>query len=91
MNLALPIQMNIIRLTRGMSLIGIGLIWLLSLVCLLMRIIASFLCYTGYLNFIKDPISHVLLLILAHELLLSCLYNFDFVPYCDLKPCCKIL
>ena len=28
---------------------------------------------TGYLNVIKDPISHVLLLILAHELLLNCL------------------
>ena len=40
---------------------------------LLMRIIASLLRYTGYLNFIKDPISHVLLLILSHVLLLSCL------------------
>ena len=28
-------------------------------------------CYTGYQNFIKDPISHVLLLTLAHVLLLS--------------------
>ena len=30
--------------------------------------------YTGYLNFINEPISHVLLLILAHILLPSCLY-----------------
>ena len=29
---------------------------------------------TGYLNFIKDPIRYVLLLILVHVLLLSCLY-----------------
>ena len=29
--------------------------------------------YTGYLNFKKDHISHVLLLILAYALLLSCL------------------
>ena len=34
----------------------------------------SFLPYTGYLNFIKDPISHGLLPILVHVLLLSCLY-----------------
>ena len=27
-----------------------------NLVCLLMRITASFLRYSGYLNFIKDPI-----------------------------------
>ena len=57
-----------------MSLVGIDDIWLLSLVYLLMRIIASFLRYTGYLNIIKDPICHVLLLILVHVLLLSCLY-----------------
>ena len=37
------------------------------------EIITSFLRYTGYLKFIKDPTSHVLLLILAHALLLSCL------------------
>ena len=43
------------------------------LVCLLMRIIASFLRYTGYLNFINDPIGRVLLLILAHVLLPRCL------------------
>ena len=38
--------------------------------------IASFVRYTGFLNFIKDSISHVLLLILTHVLLLSCLYIF---------------
>ena len=37
-----------------MSLIGIGAIWLLSLVCLLIRIIAILLSYTGYLNVIKS-------------------------------------
>ena len=34
---------------------------------------ASSLHYTGYLRFINDSISQVLLLILAHVLLLSCL------------------
>ena len=34
-------------------------IWLLSLVCLLMRIIASVIRYADYLNFIKYPISHI--------------------------------
>ena len=33
-----------------------------------------FLRYTGYLNFIIGPISHVLLLILVHVQLLSCLF-----------------
>ena len=33
----------------------------------------NFLMVTGYLHFIKGPISHVLLLTLAHVLLLSCL------------------
>ena len=42
--------------------------------CLLMRTIASFQRCTGYLNFIHGPISHVLLLILVHVLLLSCLF-----------------
>ena len=51
--------MSITRLMRSMSLIDIAVIWLLNLVYLLMRIIASFLRYTGYPNFIKDPISHV--------------------------------
>ena len=49
-------------------------IWQLSLGCLLMRTIASFLRYTGYLNFINGPISCVLLLILVHVQLLSCLF-----------------
>ena len=38
---------------RSLSLIDIDLIWLPSLVYLLMRIIESFLRYTGYQNFIK--------------------------------------
>ena len=42
--------------------------------CLLMRTIASFLHYTGYLNFINGPISRVSLLILVHVQLLSCLF-----------------
>ena len=45
---------------------------LLNLVYLLMRIISGFLRYTGNQNFIKDPISPVLLLTLANVLLLSC-------------------
>ena len=39
-----------------------------------MRTIASFLHYTGYLNFINGPINRVLLLILVHVQLLSCLF-----------------
>ena len=39
----------------GLSLIGIGTLWLQSLFYLFMRIIASFLRYTGYLKLIKDP------------------------------------
>ena len=42
--------------------------------------------YSGYLNFINGPIGRVLLLILVHVQLLSCLF-FDFLPHCDLKPC----
>ena len=64
MNLALK-PMSIICLTRGMSLIGIGVTWLLSLVYLLMITITSFLRYSGYLNIKKDYINHVLLLILV--------------------------
>ena len=55
---------------RRMSLIDIGAILQLSLGCLLVRIIAN----TGHLNFINDHISRVLLLILVHVLLSSCLY-----------------
>ena len=73
-NLALPKHMNITGFMRRLSLIGINAIWRLSLYCLLMRTIASFLRYTGYLNFINDPISHVLLLILVHVQLLNCLF-----------------
>ena len=66
--------MSITGLMRRLSLIGIDAIWQLSLGCLLMRTIASFLRYTGYLNFISGPISRVLLLILVHVQLLSCLF-----------------
>ena len=121
--------MKITGLIRRLSFTGFDAIWRLCLVCLLIRIIASFLycnhldgeerelvallnlsswclvmverlflarvlwgClqfvivvfpdhthllflrYTGYLNFINDPFNRVLLLILVHILLLSCLY-----------------
>ena len=46
----------------------------LSLGCLLMRTIASFLRYTGYLNFINGPTSRVLLPILVHIEPLSYLF-----------------
>ena len=52
-NLALLLRMSIICLMRGMSLMSIGAIYLLSLVCLLMRIMASFLRYTGNLHLKK--------------------------------------
>ena len=58
--------MSISGLMRRLSLIGIDAIWQLSWGCLLMRTKASFLCYSGYLNFIIGPISRVLLLILFH-------------------------
>ena len=61
-------------LMRRLSLIGIDALWQLSLGNLLMRTIASFLHYIGYLKFINDPISRVLLLLLVHVQLLSCLY-----------------
>ena len=66
--------MNITGLMRRLSLIDIDAIWQLSLGCLLMRTIASFLRYTSYLNFIKGPINRVLLLILVHVQLLSYLF-----------------
>ena len=79
MNLALQKHMSITGLMRRLSLIGIDAIWQLSLGCLLMRTIASFLRYNGYLNFINGHINRVLLLILVHVqvelsiLLTSCL------------------
>ena len=73
-NLALQIHMSLTGLMRRLLLIGIDAIWQLSLECLLMRTIASFLRYIGYHNFIKDPISRVLLLILVHVQQLSCLF-----------------
>ena len=71
--------MSITGLMRRLSLIGIDALWQLSLGCLLMETIASFPCYTGYLNFINGPICRVLLLILVHlqlpiaNLLIFCL------------------
>ena len=76
--------MSITGLMRRLSLIGIDAIWQLSLGCLLMRTIASFLRYTGYLNVINGPISRVLLLILVHVQLLSCLF-FWLVASLQLK------
>ena len=66
-------SMSIRGLMRRLSLIDIDAIWQLSFGYLLMRTIASYQRYTGYLNFIKGPISRVLLLILVHDQLLSCL------------------
>ena len=65
-------------------------IWQLILGCLLMRTIASFLRYTGYLNFLNGLISRVLLLILVHVqtelsiLLTSCLTAIKnhVIKYC---------
>ena len=81
-NLALQKHMSITSLIRCLSLIGIDAIWQLSLGCLLVRTIASYLHYTGYINFINGDISHVLLLILVHVQLLNCLF-FDILPYRD--------
>ena len=47
--------MSITGLMRRQWLIGIDAIWQLSLGRLLMRTIASFQRYIGYLNFIKRP------------------------------------
>ena len=73
-NLALQKHMSITCLMRRLSLIGIDAIWQLSLGYLLLRTIENFLRYTGYLNFINGPKGHVLLLILVHEQLPSCLF-----------------
>ena len=69
-------HMSITGLMRRLSLIGIDAIWLLSLSCLLIRFIASFQRYTGYLNYINGPISRVSLLILVHVLPLRCLFSW---------------
>ena len=63
---ALQKHMSITGLMRLLSLTGNDAIWQLILGCLLMRTIASFLPYTGYLNFINGPINRVILLIPAH-------------------------
>ena len=73
-NLALQKHMSITGLMRRLSLIGNDAIWQLSLGCLLMRTIASFLRYTGYLNFINGHNDRVLLLIPVHVQLQSCLF-----------------
>ena len=76
----------------GLSLIDFDAIWRLSLVNLLMRIIACFLLYTGYLNFVKDPKSHVLLAISSScttielsIILTSCLtaIKYHVIKYCE--------
>ena len=64
--------MSITGLMRRLSLIDIDAIWQLSLGCLFIRTIASYLRYTGFLNFTNGHISHVLLLILVHVQLMSC-------------------
>ena len=46
-------HMGITGLMRRLSLVGIDAIWQLSLDCLLMRTIESFLRYTDNLNFIN--------------------------------------
>ena len=46
--------MSITGLMRRLSLIGIDAIWQLSLGCLLMRTMASFLRYTGYLKIVSE-------------------------------------
>ena len=46
------------------------------------EIIASFICYTGFINVIKYPMSRVLLLILVLVVIRSCQY-FEILPDCD--------
>ena len=79
--------MSIVCLKRGLSLICIGAIWLLSLVCLLMRLIASLLPEphknTLYVTFIANSSSCT-----TTELsiiLTSCLTTFknNVTKYCD--------
>ena len=66
--------MSIICLTRGLSLIGICVIWVLNLVLVLKRIMANIIRYTGYIKFIKyNNIDHTVLLIIVRVLLLCCL------------------
>ena len=78
--------MSITGLKRRLSLIGIDAIWQLSLSCLLMRTIASFLRYTGYLNFINGPIANPSACTTTELsiLLTSCLIaiNNHIIKYC---------
>ena len=71
-NLVLLKPMSLICFMINLAVIGTDAIWLLSLVCLWMRIIANFLRYIDYLNLIKYHISHLLSSIIVHVLLLSC-------------------
>ena len=68
---------------KGLSLIRISVIKL-SLVCLFMKTIASYLGYTGYLNFIK---THFKSCFIATSSSCTATYrfvcNFDFLPHCD--------
>ena len=52
--------MNTICLMEGMLLIGIGVIWLLSWICLLMRIKTNFFRYSGCINLLDGHIKYVL-------------------------------
>ena len=67
-------HMSITGLLVHLSMIGIDTILQLSLRCLLMRTMAGFRRYTGYLNFLGGPKSRVLLLVLVHVQLPSCLF-----------------
>ena len=78
-------HMIIIGLMKGLSLIGIGVIWLLSLVCLLMRTMTGFLHYTGYLNFIKE---HVLLMKVLCYFWAAC--TFNFLSHYNIRYCQKV-
>ena len=83
-------HMSITGLMRRLSLIDIDAIWQLSLRCLLMRTIASFQRYTGYLNFINGPIRRVLLLLLVHEQQPSCLFCLTAIKNHVIKYCTTV-
>ena len=54
----------------------------------LMRVISGSLRYAGYLTFIKDPISHVLMLICClfkFMYYFLVVYTLDFLPHCNLN------
>ena len=68
-------HMSITGLMRRLSLIGINDIWQFGV--FVYEDHSKFIRYTGYINFINDPISHVLLLILVHVV-----YSFDVLLHC---------